>query len=146
MPRSKLYNKSLSEIRKAVYNEVTKGEHIPPGKYNTNAVMNARRELRKKIKEHGRSIPLKPAPPFEEELGFEWSDDWVLPEKTATHIQEDWLELLEAVMMSFEDAGKAVPSEEEIIRILIPELFEEPLRTWEDYYEKAVTKCPRYYS
>lgn len=91
MPRSKLYNKSLSEIRKAVYNEVTKGEHIPPGKYNTNAVMNARRELRKKIKEHrklrkkikehGRSIPLKPAPPFEEELGFEWSDDWVLPEK-----------------------------------------------------------------
>lgn len=40
-------------------------------------------------------------------------------------------------MMSFEDAGKAVPSEEEIIPILIPKLFEEPLANWSDYYAKA---------
>ena len=57
--------------------------------------MKARRQLKEKIKEHTRPrhpSKYKPAPPFKEKLGFEWSDDWVLPEKTGTHIQEDWLE------------------------------------------------------
>ena len=55
MPRSRdPKNAIISEIRKAVYNEVTKGEPIPPGKYNTRAVMKARRQLKEKIKEHTR--------------------------------------------------------------------------------------------
>lgn len=81
----------------------------------------------------------KPAPPFEEELGFEWSDEWKLPEKTGTHIQEDWLHILEAVIIDLEDAGKEPPSDEEIISVVIPELFEKKLATWEDYITKAIT-------
>ena len=40
-------------------------------------------------------------------------------------------------MMSFEDAGKEVPSDKYIISILIPEYFEQPLPNWSDYYAKA---------
>ena len=76
-------------------------------------------------------------PPTTEELGFEWSDEWVLPEKTGTHIQEDWLMLLDDIYANLEDEVEGL-SEEDIIGILIPELFEEPLDNWEDYYEKAV--------
>lgn len=76
-------------------------------------------------------------PPTTEELGFEWSDEWVLPEKRGTHIQEDWLMLLDDIYANLEDEVEEL-SEEDIISILIPKLFEKPLATWGDYYEKAV--------
>lgn len=93
----------------------------------------------KEKKQPKKQVVAKPASPFEEELGFEWSDEWKLPEKTGTHIQEDWLKVLEAVIIDLEDAGKEPPSDEDIISIVIPELFEEKLPTWEDYITKAIT-------
>ncbi len=80
----------------------------------------------------------KPAPEFTEDLGFEWSQEWELPEKTGTHIQEDWLELLEMVCMEYEDRELPVPEIKDIIDKLIPTLLECKLPTWEDYLQEAI--------
>lgn len=97
--------------------------------------------VKAKVPKTTQSKPLKfkEPEPFDFDLGFEWSDEWVLPEKTCTHIQEDWLELLEEVALITSDMGVQLPEEAELIELLIPRLFEEPLPTWDDYYKKAVT-------
>ena len=60
---------------------------------------------RKSSKKETTTPQFKPAPEFKEELGFERADEWKLPEKTGTHIQEDWLDLLDTVCMEYEDKG-----------------------------------------
>ena len=92
-----------------------------------------------KTTQASKPLKFKEPEPFDEDLGFEWSDEWVLPEKTATHIQEDWLWLVEEVLTEIVDRGMEMPSDEEVVELLIPRLFEEPLPTWEDYYTKALT-------
>ncbi len=92
---------------------------------------------RKSSKKITTTPQFKPAPEFKEELGFEWSDEWKLPEKTGTHIQEDWLDILEAVCMEYDDRGSEY-DEKELIDKLVPTLLECELPTWDDYLQEAI--------
>ena len=93
---------------------------------------------RKSSKKITTTPQFKPAPEFKEELGFEWSDEWKLPEKTSTHIQEDWLDILEEVCIEYEDKGVEVPEKKELIDKLVPTLLECELPTWDDYLQEAI--------
>jgi len=76
-------------------------------------------------------------------LPFEWKDEWKAP-KPYESIADEWEWLVDSLYARWEDTKSsheegAELTDEIIIEALIPTLFEEPLDTWDDVCDKAVS-------
>jgi len=87
--------------------------------------------------------PKKETIPSGAVLPFEWNDEWKAPKSEET-IEDEWEYLVDNIFSKWEAVNPSYEQGDEItqdiiIETLIPTLFEEPLDTWDDVYNKAIS-------